>query len=73
MATIYGRVPPPEMQLELLNRQETQQVIGEKEVSEAIATLTDYKTKKASIEKRIIDDEQWWEIRHWEAIRGKQK
>ncbi len=73
MATIYGRVPPPEMQLELLNRQETQQVIGEKEVSEAINTLTQYKSGKANLENRIVQDELWWELRHWEALKGKKQ
>ena len=71
MATIYGRVPPPEMQLELLNRQETQQVIGDEDVAKAISTLQKYKDGKANLEERVIQDEQWWKLRHWEVIRGK--
>lgn len=48
--------------------------IGEKELSEAIATLTRYKSGKANLENRIVEDELWWELRHWEAIgRGKKK
>ena len=73
MATIFGRVPPPEMQLELLNRQETQKVIGEKEIAEAINTLTQYKSGKANLENRIVQDELWWELRHWEALKGKKQ
>ena len=73
MATIYGRVPPPEMQLELLNRQETQQVIGDEDVAKAISTLQKYKDGKANLEERVIQDEQWWKLRHWEVIRGKKQ
>ena len=48
--------------------------IGEKELSEAIATLTKYKQGKANLENRIVEDELWWEMRHWEAIgRGRQQ
>ena len=47
--------------------------IGEKELTEAIATLTKYKQGKANLEKRIVEDELWWELRHWEAIREKKK
>lgn len=43
--------------------------IGEKEISEAVATLAKYKAGKASFERRVIDDELWWKVRHWEAIR----
>lgn len=48
--------------------------IGEKELDEAIATLTKYKQGKANLENRIVEDELWWELRHWEAIgRGKKQ
>ena len=48
--------------------------IGEKEIGEAIATLTKYKQGKANLENRIVEDELWWELRHWEAIgRGKKQ
>lgn len=45
--------------------------IGERELSEAIATLTKYKAGKANLEARVVEDELWWELRHWEALRGK--
>lgn len=49
-----------------------QQVIGEKEIAKAIATLTDYKNGKANLEGRIVEDERWYQLRHWEYIRRNQ-
>ena len=43
--------------------------IGEKEIAEAASILEEYKAGKASLERRVIDDELWWKLRHWEAIR----
>lgn len=45
--------------------------IGTEEVSRAIETLTLYKQGKANLEQRIVEDELWWELRHWEVIRSK--
>lgn len=50
-----------------------QQVIGQKEIEEAATILEQYKEGKANLENRIVQDEMWWELRHWEAIRGKQR
>jgi hypothetical protein len=47
------------------------QVIGKKEVAEADAILRKYKQGKANLEQRIIDNEQWYKLRHWECMRGK--
>lgn len=46
-------------------------VIGAKEIAEAIATLKKYKQGKESLEKRITENEQWYRLRHWEAMRSK--
>lgn len=43
--------------------------IGKKELDEAVATLTKYKQGKQNLEERIVQDELWWELRHWEIIR----
>lgn len=43
--------------------------IGQKEIAQAAATLKKYKEGKASLEKRIIEEEQWWRLRHWDEIR----
>ena len=45
--------------------------IGEKEVKEALATLTQYKNDKRSLEARIVENELWYKARHWTAIRSK--
>lgn len=47
------------------------QRIGEKEVSNAIAILTKYKDGKTNLESRIVEDELWYKLRHWEVIRKK--
>ena len=45
--------------------------IGEKQVQEANQILQKYKQGKANLEKRIIDNEQWYKLRHWECMREK--
>lgn len=47
--------------------------IGREEIAKAAEILTKYKNGKAALEERIVEDELWWELRHWEAIKGKQK
>lgn len=42
--------------------------IGKKEIDEAFKTCRDYKSAKALLEQRIIENEQWWKLRHWEAV-----
>lgn len=44
--------------------------IGKQEVQEAEQTLKDYKAGKANLENRIIENEQWYKLRHWEQIRS---
>lgn len=49
-----------------------QHVIGEKELASAQELLKKYKDGKSNLENRVVEDELWWKIRHWEAIgRGK--
>lgn len=45
--------------------------IDTKAVQEAIQTLKDYKGGKENLETRIIEEERWWKLRHWDVIRGK--
>lgn len=47
--------------------------IGKEQVQEASQILQKYKQGKASLEERIIDNEQWFKMRHWEQIRRKNK
>ena len=47
------------------------QVIGKEQVQKASVILQKYKEGKANLEKRIVDNEQWYKIRHWECMRDK--
>lgn len=47
--------------------------IGKEEINKAAEILKQYKMDKENLEKRIVDDELWWELRHWEVIRKKNK
>ena len=47
------------------------QVIGKEQVQQANLTLQKYKEGKANLEKKIVDNEQWYKLRHWECMRGK--
>ena len=42
--------------------------IGREEVRKAADILKKYKQGKANLEKRIIDNEQFWKMRHWEQM-----
>lgn len=62
-----GRELPGAMKVPALERMT--QRIGEKEISQAIETLTRYKKGKANLEARIVEEEEWWKLRHWDVIR----
>lgn len=42
--------------------------IDQKAVEEASQTLKDYKEGKKNFEDRIVEEEQWWKLRHWDVI-----
>ena len=44
--------------------------IGREEVRGAQLTLNRYKEGKANLERRIVENEQWYKLRHWECMRG---
>ncbi len=48
----------------------TRGIIGKEEVEKAVGILKKYKESKTSLEKRIVDNEQWFKMRHWEQLRG---
>ncbi len=62
----------PQLQAALLTRTPGQSVIGQEEVRRATEILQKYKQGKANLENRIVEDELWYKLRHWEAI-GKEK
>ena len=45
------------------------QVIGREQIQAAQLTLQKYKEGKANLERRIVDNEQWFKLRHWECMR----
>ena len=49
------------------------QVIGKEQVQKAYQILLKYKEGKANLEKRIIENEQWYKLRHWECMRDEKK
>lgn len=42
--------------------------ITEDDIKEAVETLQKYKSGKANLESRLVNDELWYKLRHWEAI-----
>ena len=48
----------------------TRGVIGKDEVEKALGILKKYKEGKTALENRIVDNEQWFKMRHWEQLRG---
>ena len=42
--------------------------IGREEIAKATTLLTKYKDGKASLERRIIENERWYKLRHWEVV-----
>ena len=49
------------------------QPIGQEQLRKANLTLQKYKEGKANLEQRVIDNEEWYRLRHWECLRGKKK
>ena len=45
------------------------QVIGREQIQAAQQTLNRYKEGKANLERRIVENEQWFKLRHWECMR----
>lgn len=45
------------------------QVIGREQIQAAQQTLQKYKEGKANLENRIVENEQWFKLRHWECMR----
>ena len=43
--------------------------IGKEQVQKAQLTLLRYKQGKANLERRIVENEQWYKLRHWECMR----
>ena len=57
----------------LLTMPTEQRMIGKPELDKAIEILTKYKAGKSELERRIVEDELWYKMQHWEVIRKKEK
>ncbi len=44
-------------------------VIGEDEVREALRVLALYKSAKSRLDNRVLENEKWFRLRHWEQLR----
>lgn len=68
--TRLGTVDPadPRVQHELLTRRDGEEVINKDSIRRAAEILAEYKRGKANLETRIVEDELWYKLRHWEVI-----
>jgi len=46
-----------------------QKVIGEDDVRRGIDLLAKYKAGKQRLEDRIVENEKWWKLQHWDVMR----
>ena len=44
--------------------------LDKKAIKKATETLKKYKAGKSNLEKRIVEEEQWWKLRHWDIVRN---
>ena len=44
--------------------------IGTRELRKASATLQKYKDGKKNLERKIIENEEWWKLRHWRQMKN---
>lgn len=42
--------------------------IGKRQIERAVEILKEYKNAKQTLESRIIEEEKWWRLRHWEVF-----
>lgn len=47
--------------------------ISKPEIAEAYQTLMDYRQGKASLEQRLLDNQKWYTLRHWEYLRQQEQ
>jgi len=47
--------------------------VDDKRVREAATILKRYREGKQALEQRVVENEEWYKLRHWEYIRGRVK
>ena len=58
---------------DVMPEEPAQEAIDRKAVEKAIQTLKEYKDGKRNLEARIVEEERWWKLRHWDIIRSDKK
>ena len=46
----------------------TEQLLDKATLAASMERLKRYKTGKAALERRIIDNENWYRLRHWQQV-----
>ncbi len=52
-----------------MQKKKNSQGITKDDIAQAYSTLLKYRDGKAMLDNRIVQEEQWWRLRHWEALR----
>ena len=47
--------------------------IGASQIAAAMETLGRYRSARAGLEQRILENEQWYRLRHWQSMRNREK
>jgi hypothetical protein len=63
---IMGKAQPEGVATEAIAEGNT--AIDKKAIEKAAETLKKYKDGKKNLEDRIVEEERWWKLRHWEVI-----
>lgn len=66
MQKLMGKAQPEEEAANV--PAENLNVIDKEAVQQAAETLKKYKDGKRKLEERIVEEEQWWKLRHWDII-----
>ena len=52
-----------------MNMEQTELPVGQEQITMACGILQKYKAAKAALEQRLIENEQWYKLRHWSYLR----
>ena len=47
----------------------TVEAVNDEQIKEALQVLNEYKQGKTSLDQRIVENEQWYRLRHWDTLR----
>ena len=67
----YGRQDEQastDVQPELMDGPYMQKLITEDDIAKATSILNKYKSGKANLENRVVEDEKWYKLQHWDLI-----